>query len=149
MVFHFFFKNHQHVRNVVVTYCGITYMYYLPVLCTGCCFPHVQEERTICFETDPQTHANHGSTVKYLQNRKARGLIQEVKVLCVEWRRQDRSAWITGPRLQSHAGVSSMQNEKKSGKGSRTEISTKKRRQRKYRNKTEEQEIDAKLAGHL
>lgn len=121
------------------------------VLCTGCCFPHVQEERTICIETDPQTHANLGSTVKYLQNRKARGLIQEVKVLCVEWRRQDRSAWITGPRLQSHAGVSSMQNEKKkrSGKGSRTEISTKKRRQRKYRNKTEEQEIDAKLAGHL
>lgn len=31
VVFHFFFKNHQHVRNVVVTYCGITYMYYLPM----------------------------------------------------------------------------------------------------------------------
>lgn len=132
---------------VVSRICIISLCFMHRLLFSTCTGRNKKYKRTICFETDPQTHANHGSTVKYLQNRKARGLIQEVKVLCVEWRRQDRSAWITGPRLQSHAGVSSMQNEKKrkSGKGSRT----KKRRQRKHRNKIEEQEIDAKLAGHL
>lgn len=120
-------------------------------LCTGCCFPHAQQEKKKRPFALKQTHKHTlatvlQSTAKYLQNRKARGLIQEVKVFCVEWRRQDRSAWITGPRLKSHAGMSSMQNEKKrkSGKGSRTEISTKKRRQRRYRNKTEARETDAK-----
>lgn len=48
-------------------------------------------------------------SVEYLQHREARGLIEEVKVLCVEWRWQDRRTWIIGPRLKSHAGVSSMQ----------------------------------------
>lgn len=86
------------------------------------------------------------STVKYLRNRKARGLIQEVKVFCVEWRRQDRSAGITGPRLKSHAGVSSMQKKKKREALKRENRNKDKERpKRKYRNKTE----DGKLASHL
>lgn len=45
----------------------------------------------------PQIHV---WCTEYLQHREARGLIEEVQVLCVEWRRQDRSTWTSGPRLK-------------------------------------------------
>lgn len=42
---------------------------------------------------------NGSFVLEYLKKREARCLIEEVKVLCVEWRRHDRRTWITGPRL--------------------------------------------------
>lgn len=39
----------------------------------------------------------------YLKEREARCLIEEVKVLCVEWRRHDRRTWIPRLIIMQHA----------------------------------------------